>query len=100
MATSAQSETPNRSRRWFQFSLRSLLALMFVFACGLGWLANERQKVKARREAIQALSKSGGTVLWYANLQPAWLRALLDEDEAVGDVVAIIFQRDMGDSDL
>jgi hypothetical protein len=31
-------------RRWFQFSLRTLLLLMLVFGCGLGWVAYERTK--------------------------------------------------------
>ena len=26
-------------RRWFQFSLRTLMVLMLAFACGFGWLS-------------------------------------------------------------
>ena len=51
-------------RRWLQYSLRTLLALILVFSCGLGWFAREVQRARAQRKAAAAIEKSGGRVQW------------------------------------
>ncbi|MFO0882766.1 MAG: hypothetical protein U0894_01020 [Pirellulales bacterium] len=61
----AQVESANKSapprRRWFQFSLRTLLLAMLVFGCGLGWLANKRMKSQRAWEPIRAIH---GKIAW------------------------------------
>ena len=37
-------ELPKLSRRWFQFSVRTMLLLMVVIGSVLGWVAFERLK--------------------------------------------------------
>lgn len=49
-------------RRWLQFSLRTLLALMLAFGCGFGWLAYKIKEARERREAVKAIEKLGGGV--------------------------------------
>jgi len=44
--------TPLPKRRWYQFSLRTLLAAMLVASCGLGWLGNELRIARNRERAI------------------------------------------------
>ena len=44
--TTEPTTTPKPKRRWFQFSLRTLLVLMLVFGCGFGRLG---MKVKQTR---------------------------------------------------
>jgi len=50
------AKRPSR-RRWFQFSLRSLLLLTLIASLALGWVASERRKAKQQRQAIEALEK-------------------------------------------
>ena len=46
-------------RRWFRFSLRSLLVLVTAFCVWLGWEVNATRRQK---EAVQAIVKAGGTI--------------------------------------
>lgn len=39
-------EKERPQRRWFQFGLRTLLVMMLVFCCGLGWLSMRRSQSK------------------------------------------------------
>jgi hypothetical protein len=48
------------SRRWFQFSLRSLLLLITAFAIWLGW---EVETVRREKEALKAIEVMGGEVM-------------------------------------
>ena len=56
--------TPKPRRRWLQFSLRTLLVLMLLLGCGLGWFAREVHKARAQGEAKKAIEKLGGRVGW------------------------------------
>ncbi|MFO0882767.1 MAG: hypothetical protein U0894_01025 [Pirellulales bacterium] len=55
----AHNSAPPR-RRWFQFSLRTLLLAMLVFGCGLGWLANKRMKSQRAWAAVRAVERQRG----------------------------------------
>lgn len=48
-------------RRWFRFSLRSLLLAMFVIAVWLGWLCNRARQQKA---SVAGITKLGGTIIY------------------------------------
>ena len=50
---------PKRRRRWFRFSLRSLLIFVAVAGVWLGQKANRAQK---QSRAVEAIAKWGGTV--------------------------------------
>jgi hypothetical protein len=81
-------------RRWLQYSLQALLALMLLASIGMTWVAVTVQAAKRQREAVEAIEKLGGR-LWYdyhydssgnllATAQPpgpaSWLRHLLGID--------------------
>ena len=91
-------------RRWFQFSLRSLLFLVVVVALPCSWLAVEMKKATKQQEAVEALIRlncgfeydyevqfdpSSGLQIeeeWYPGKPdampsgPAWLRKCLGDD--------------------
>ena len=51
------SDAPKR--RWFRYSLRTLAIVIAIFACWLGWNANQ---VRERREMIVRVRMQGGRV--------------------------------------
>ena len=54
-----------RKLRWYQFSLRTLLIFVTLFAVACSWVAVKMGQAKRQREAIEAIRKAGGFV-WYA----------------------------------
>jgi hypothetical protein len=48
--------------RWLRYSLRTLVLLMVVVGCGLGWLGRNVQKMRAQREAVLAIERLQGSV--------------------------------------
>jgi hypothetical protein len=82
-----------RKLRWYQFSLRTLLIFVTVFAFACSWFAVKMGQAKRQREAVNAIQKVGGTVHYdYAETaprtvsssgkpwEPEWLLKLLGED--------------------
>ena len=57
-----KAEPPKRKRRWFQFSLRSLLVTTFIVAVACGWLGKKIEQKRREREAVEAIVKLGGQV--------------------------------------
>jgi hypothetical protein len=49
MAIEQAATMPKPKRRWLQFSLRTMLVLMLLFGCGLGWLGREVQRASGKR---------------------------------------------------
>jgi len=91
--TRNDSHPPKSKRRWYQFSLRTLLVFMLVCGAGLGWLAMKMQRARKQREAVEVVLKAGGTVFydyqldetgaWIRGAQPTapvWLRKSLGDD--------------------
>ena len=84
---------PQPRRRWFQYSLRTLLLFMLLVSIGMSWVAVRIQRARRQREAVEAIQKLGGLVRYDYQVQqsgnplpgagppgPAWLRNLLGED--------------------
>lgn len=80
-----------RRRRWFQFSLRSVLALMLLAGLGMSWLVAVKKKSERRMAAADAIIKAGGWVNYDYQVPanggrsakppgPAWLRTILGDD--------------------
>jgi hypothetical protein len=85
-AEPVNSPPPNRKRRWLQFSLRSLLIFMLICAVGFAWVGRKIEQKRIEREAVEAIVKAGGEVLYdYQHARrtsppgPGWLRKLLGE---------------------
>jgi hypothetical protein len=53
--------SPTR-RRWFQFSLRTLLIVALVLSIPLAWVAARMRQAGRQREAVEAIRKLGGRV--------------------------------------
>ena len=89
--------------RWrFQFSLRSLLILAVIVALPCSWLAVEKEKGRRQREAVVAIEKRSGTVMWDDEewACPAWLRRLLGDDLFNSVVGVSFFDTRNGDAEL
>jgi hypothetical protein len=82
-------------RQHFQFSIRSMLALVAAIAVPCSWLASEMREPKQEREAAKAIEKAGGRASWgqrwstgqplgpngeVPRAEPKWLRKLLGDD--------------------
>jgi hypothetical protein len=80
-------------RRRFQFSIRSLLALTVAVALPCSWLAVEMKEARKQHDALQAIEKSRGFVVYDYQVDsagreipaakpptPAWLRGPLGDD--------------------
>jgi hypothetical protein len=59
-----QYDLPKRNRRWFQFSLRSLLNFTLICAVASAWVARRMEQKRKEREAVEPISKLGGQVIW------------------------------------
>jgi hypothetical protein len=77
---------PKRKRRWYQFSLRTLLIFTAIVALACGWLATKIEEKRREREAVEAIIKLGGDVTYdyqytYSREPsgPIWLTNLLGE---------------------
>lgn len=99
-------ETP--SRRWFQFSLRTLLVVMTVLCLGPGgYVAYEQGKVRKQQGAVAAIDKLGGFV-FYDEKAPArsGVTRLILGDDSCGNVDGVDFNplktenRQITDADL
>jgi hypothetical protein len=81
-----KAEPPKRKRRWFQFSLRSLLIFTAVCAVSAGWLGRRIEQKRIERVAVEAIVRMGGRVAYDYERDsakprgPEWLRGLLGED--------------------
>jgi len=71
------------TRRWLQFSLRTLLAIMMVACCFLGWVAYKRGQAAEQQAAYKLIAAKGGlTNFGPESARSPWLRCILGEDVA------------------
>lgn len=75
--------TAKPKRRWFQFSLRTLLVFMTVAGFGLGYIGYERRLAQQQHESEAALSKQGIKLLGFRkDYRAGLLRRILGDDSA------------------
>jgi hypothetical protein len=58
-----KTEPPKRERRWFQFSLRTLMILVTLLAVACGYVAWQANIVRDRKAVLREIVANGGT--WY-----------------------------------
>jgi hypothetical protein len=110
-----KADPPKRKRRWFQFSLRSLMILMLLVGIGMAiWIVPIKKRAERQQAAIKAIVNDGGLVTYdYQENQPAnrsgfvkaeppgpgWLRKLLGDDY-FANVVTVRVRTDAGLKEL
>jgi hypothetical protein len=50
-----KADLPKRNRRWYQFSLRTLLVVTVILALVLGWLGKKIEQDRNEREIIDGI---------------------------------------------
>ena len=81
-----EAEPPKRKRRWYQFSLRTLMIFTLICALGAEWLGRKLEHKRREQHAVETLVKWGGEISYdyeIAHVSPAgsnWLRSLLGEN--------------------
>ena len=92
--TSDQPSNPKPFRHWYQYSLRTLMIVVTLFAVACSWFAVKMKQARRQREAVEAILKSGGTVAYDYECDksghinptsgnppgPEWLRKLVGDD--------------------
>jgi Leucine-rich repeat (LRR) protein len=94
----ASVNAPSSQRRWFRFSLRTLMLVMTVLGCGLGWVMGERAKIQRHIRAMEDRKCAVGSYLWSKAIHsknvkpdhPAWARWLFG-DIWLGDIEAVLY---------
>jgi hypothetical protein len=73
---------PKPKRRWFQYSLGTLLAFVALCALACSWLAVKMRRAERQRNATTAIEKLGGSVAWDDRVSkwPRCLRNVLGDD--------------------
>jgi hypothetical protein len=101
-----RADPPKRKRRWFQFSLRTLLVFTMALAVACGWLGKRIEQKREEREAVEAIVKSGGYAQYDYQGEtdgeppgPNWLRKLLGED-FFSEVTLVNINTRGGDAEL
>ena len=72
-----QADPPNRKRRWFQFSLRTLMIGVTLLAVLCGWFGMKVERARKRHEAVEAIRKLGGYVHYDYEMDPNGFSLLL-----------------------
>ncbi len=68
--TEPGQKTPPRKRRWFQYSLRSLLVLTLIVAALSAWLGKHIMRASTQRPIVAKIAASGGTVGYDYQIHP------------------------------
>ena len=109
--TTDQHAKPKSKRRWYQYSLRTLLIFVTLFAVACSWFTVKMQQAKRQREAVEEILRLGGIVLYdYETFEdedsihisggativnepstPLWLRNLLGRDFFYNVTTVIIY---------
>ena len=63
------NDSPKPKRRWYQFSLRSLLLVSVAIAAALGYFA---ERVRTQRSAVAAIREAGGNVVYDWEYCDSW----------------------------
>ncbi len=93
---STKTDPSKRKRRWFQFSLRTLMVFTLICAIACAWLGSKIERKRRERESVKLIEEMGGSAYYdYQVVEdslapswspdappsgPAWLRWLLGDD--------------------
>jgi len=104
------SDPPKPTLRWYQFTLRKLLVFVALLSVPLSWLGVKLRQAEKQRQAVVAIEKLGGKVLYEFDYPPprgfdwqppgpTWLEKL--NVDFFSDVASVRWQRsDIGDDEI
>ena len=93
------NSSPKPNRRWYQFSLRALLIVMFVSCMVFAWIGVRLQRARENRDrvtaveaAVAAIENLGGVVKSeYEKMRPqSWLEKQFDDPGGADDPVSVL----------
>ena len=96
---STTTQPPKPERRWYQFSLKTLLVVMTVSCLAFAWIGSRlrraqenRDRVAVVEDAVAAIEKLGGEVTKaYEERRPqTWLEELFDDPGDADDPVGVL----------
>lgn len=97
---------PKRKRRWFQFSLRSLLIFTIVVAIACGWLGKRIERARQQMQSVSSIHSLNGEAKYEFELAgnaptgaKSWLSSVFGIDFA-DPVVEVSFGGDTRDANL
>jgi hypothetical protein len=106
------NDNPKPKRRWFSYSLRTLLVFVTIASAGFGWLGYKMRQAQRQKEAVEAIRKLKGTVEYDYHCDvhygvtkvptppgPAWLRKLLGDD-FFANVYLVSFEQGVNEAQL
>ena len=82
----SQPAQPRAKRRWVQYSLRNLLAVVLLFSIPCSFTAVKYQAAKRQSEAVKTIRGLGGAILYdhesgrSNHTGSAWLRSVFGDD--------------------
>ena len=76
-------------RRWYQFSLRTLLASTLVFGAVLGWIAIKFENARRQRATLAAIERLGGKIEYVFRDPPSIWKCAFIDDEVASEVSGI-----------
>jgi hypothetical protein len=79
-----QLASENPRRRWFRYSLRTLMVFILLATVPMSWLAVKMRQARKQRQAVEAIVKLGGSLAYDTDISkapaPKWLSRLLGDD--------------------
>jgi hypothetical protein len=102
--TTEPTTAPKPRRRWLQFSLRTVMVIVLMFGCGMGWFAYELQQAQRQRDAVEAIRNLEGLVAYDYQVSasrlrrmppPEWARRLVGDDFLADVVLVDCWDEDM-----
>jgi len=89
--TAPTADPPAKAKprlRWYQYSLRTLLFVVFLASLGMSWVGVRLERARKQRVAVEAFNKVGGYVRYDYEEQalsadcpgPLWLRRVVGDD--------------------
>ncbi len=72
------TESIPKRRGRFQFSLRTILAVVLVLSLALSWFAVKTQRIKRQKEAADAIQRQGGLVRYEWDVFTPYERSVIE----------------------